>query len=116
MGSFCGRGSTGRDAGGRLASPRLFGRGGGLPRGGPAPEQARLAAADRVAVVAVAGLWPGHRRWRAVIVKPGQGEPVGGFEVAGGEGVHDVTAPLSGRCLVRPGGWHWAPTDRKSVV
>ena len=29
--------------------------------------------------------------------------------VAGGEGVHDVTAPVSGRCPVRPCGWHCAP-------
>jgi hypothetical protein len=72
--------------------------------------------ADRVAVVAVAGLWPGHQRWRAVIVKPGQGELASGLDVAGAEGAHDVTAPgtrvLPAPALqlaVRAGGFHRIP-------
>jgi hypothetical protein len=99
-GGRCLRALTGAEQGGRLFG-HLAGRDcRGLCRaGGHLPE---AAPADRAAVVAVAGLWPGHRRWRAVIVKPGQGEFVSGLDVAGAEGAHDVTAPVSGCSQIRP--------------
>jgi hypothetical protein len=53
----------------------------------------KSAPADRVAVVAVAGLWPGHRGWRAVIVKPGQGEFVSGLDVAGARKALTMSPP-----------------------
>jgi hypothetical protein len=59
-------------------------------------------------VLPVADLRPGDCRRGAVIVEPGQGELVGSLDVAGDEGVHDVTALVSAQCLVRSGGWRWA--------
>jgi hypothetical protein len=38
--------------------------------------------ADRVMALAVNVLWSGHRRRRAVIVKPGQGELVRGLDTS----------------------------------
>src|SRR6266516_4060227 len=94
---------TGAEQGGCLL--RLLTGGGCCGLCQPAGHLPGVTPADRVMVLAVAG----HCRRRAVIVKAGEGEFVGGFEVAGGEGGHDVTAPVSGRCPVRPCGRHWPP-------
>jgi len=90
-GGRCLRALTGAEQGGRLFG-HLAGRDcRGLCRaGGHLPE---AAPADRVAVVAVAGLWPGHRGWRAVIVKPGQGEFVSGLDVAGARKALTMSPP-----------------------
>jgi len=68
-------------AGGAGANRRRTGRGSAPPphrrwllRSLPAGRLPGVTPADRVMAVAVADLWPGHRRRRAVIVKPGQGE------------------------------------------
>src|SRR5204862_5979974 len=87
---------TGAEQGGCLL--RLLTGGGCCGLCQPAGHLPGVTPADRVMVLAVAG----HCRRRAVIVKAGEGEFVGGPGVAGGEGGHDVTAPLSGRCPVRP--------------
>ena len=94
---------TGAELGGCLL--RLLTAGGCCGLCQPAGHLPGVTPADRVMVLAVAG----HCRRRAVIVKAGEGEFVGGRGVAGGGGGHDVTAPVSGRCPVRPGGWQWAP-------
>src|SRR6185437_14632964 len=72
--------------------------------------------ADRVAVVAAAGLVPGHGGWRAVIVELARGEPVSDLDGAGAEGVHYVTASVSGRSPVRPCGWHCATPSTRSTI
>ena len=116
---------TGAEQGGCLL--RLLTGGGGcllrlLTGGGcrglcqPTGHLPDAAPADRVAVVAVAGLWPGHWRRRAVIVKPCQCELVGGLDVAGAEGAHGchrpgiraVPGPAS-RLALRADGFHRMP-------
>src|SRR5579859_7504614 len=94
VGSFGGRGGTGRDvgrwrcgrdAGGWLASLRLCGRGGGLPRGGTPPEQARPIAA----AVVLAGVKASRRR---AVAQGAGGVGAGGVALA-----DEVVAVLADR-------------------
>jgi hypothetical protein len=50
--------------------------------------------ADRAGLAAAAGLWPGSRWRRAVVIEPGEVEPVSGLNVAGGDGFHALSPLL----------------------
>jgi len=104
---------TGAEQGGCLF--RLLAGGGCRGLCQPAGHLPGVTPAGRVMAVAVADLWPGHQRWRAVIVKPGQGELAGGPGGAGAEGAHDVPSRYRGaagparRLAWRTGGFHRIP-------
>jgi hypothetical protein len=61
-----------------------------LPAAGRLPG---VTPADRVMALAVADLWPGHRRRRAVMVKPARASLSAASTSRGGQGAHDVTDP-----------------------
>ena len=63
--------------------------------------------ADRVMALAIAVLWPGHRR-RAVILKPGQGRLVGGLDTSREVKVLTISSlGYPGAARSGPGGGHW---------